>query len=88
MLGGHGPPDFDRSVSTISTRGKIMPSDFPTFLRPCFTTSNVNISTYLLFAKFPLFDLLFSAVLYVLASLSSLSSSEDTESNIMPQINM
>ena len=70
MLGGHGPPDFDRSVSTISTRGKIMPPDFPTFLQPCFSTTNVNIPTYLLFAKFPLFDLLFSAVLYILIGLA------------------
>ena len=65
-----------------------MPPDFSTLLRPCFTTTNVNIPTYLLFAKFPLFDLLSSAVLYLLASLSSLSSSEDTDSNIMPHINM
>ena len=65
-----------------------MPSDFPSFLRPCFTTTNVNIPTYLLFAKFPLFDLLSNAVLYLLASLSSLSSSEDTDSDIMPHINM
>ena len=60
--------------------------DFPTFLRPCFTTTNVNIPTYLLFAKFSIFDLLSSAVLYVLASRSKfiISSSEDTDSNIMP----